>query len=93
MEVRAVDTMDFSIPEQHRDFVQARIVEGGFGSAKQYLERLIEDDKRRHAPLDLDTELLRGLESGPSVPMTTEDWESIRAEVRDRIEAWIKRVS
>jgi hypothetical protein len=30
--------------------------------------------------------LLEGLASGPAVPMTAEDWESIRQEVRERRE-------
>jgi antitoxin ParD1/3/4 len=81
-----MDTIDFSVPEQYRDFVQARVAAGGFATATQYLQRLIEDDQRRQLQIDLDAALLQGVESGPAVPMVSDDWESIRAEVRSRFE-------
>ena len=54
-----MDTMDFSVPEQFRAFVQNRIVEGGFGSTADYLQQLIEQDRRQQARSRLETELLK----------------------------------
>lgn len=88
-----MDTMDFSVPEQYRDFVQARVAEGGYGTTNEYLQTLIEADRKRLAQAALDAELLKGIESGSAVPMTSDDWESIRSEVRNRIEARTKSVS
>jgi antitoxin ParD1/3/4 len=86
-----MDTMDFSVPEEFRTFVQNRVAEGGFGSASDYLQQLIEADKIRQARSCLEAELLKGIESGPVEPMTEEDWQSIRDEVRNRIEARINK--
>lgn len=82
-----MDTMDFSVPEQFRAFVQNRVEEGGFGSTTDYLQQLIESEMRKW----LEAEIAKGIDSGPAEPMTAEDWESIRAEVRGRIEARINK--
>ena len=86
-----MDTMDFSVPEHFRAFVQTRIQEGGFESASDYLQQLIEADEQRQSRNWLDAELQKGIESGPAEPMTADDWESLRNEVRDRIEARIDK--
>jgi antitoxin ParD1/3/4 len=86
-----MDTMEFSIPEHFRAFVQTRIREGGFESASEYLQRLIEADERRQARSWLDAELQKGIENGPAEPMTAEDWESLRNEVRNRIESRVNK--
>ncbi len=86
-----MDTMDFSVPEHFRVFVQTRVDEGGFGSTSDYLQQLIAADQQRHARNWLDSELQKGIESGPAEPMTAADWKSVRNEVRDRIEARINK--
>jgi antitoxin ParD1/3/4 len=86
-----MDTMEFSVPEHFRVFVQSRVDEGGFGSTSDYLQQLISADQQRHARSRLEAELQKGIESGPAEPMTAADWESVRNEVRNRIEARINK--
>lgn len=81
-----MDTMDFSVPEQFRHFVQDRVEHGGFDSTSDYLVQLIAEDRKQHTREWLEAEIAKGIDSGPAEPMTAEDWESIRAEVRGRIE-------
>lgn len=86
-----MDTMDFSVPDEFRPFVQERVAAGGFSSMSEYLQQLIEADQKQQARTRLEAELLKGIESGPSEPMTAEDWDSIRAEVRGRVEARVNK--
>ena len=82
-----MDTMNVGVPDSLKDFVHARVAEGGFSSASEYIHALIRADQKRQALAVVEAEVLRGVRSGPAVPMTAEDWESIREEVRQRHES------
>jgi len=45
---------------------------------------LIRGDQEQQTIANLEAEILKGLESGQSTPMTQEDWQAIRHEVRRR---------
>ncbi len=47
-------------------------------------QQLVREDQKRKAQERLEELLLEGLNSGESTPMTEQDWEEIRAEVRQR---------
>lgn len=48
---------------------------------------MTEKPKRKEAKAHLEELLLEGLNSGPAVEMTSDDWADIRREVAERIEA------
>jgi len=79
-----METMNIAIPEILKGFVQSRVAEGGYSSVSEYIRELIRADQKQRAREVLDAEIRRGLDSGPAVPMTQEDWDSIRSEVRER---------
>ena len=72
-------TMNISLPEDMKAFIDAQLNREGYASASEYLRNLIRDAQRRQARRDLEAKLLEGLE-GPATEMTREDWESIRRE-------------
>jgi antitoxin ParD1/3/4 len=72
-------TMNISLPDEMRAFIEAQIAQEGFASASEYLRSLVRDAQKRKVRLELEAKILEGLQ-GPSVEMTREDWESIRAE-------------
>ena len=82
-----METTNIAVPEALQEFVQARIVEGGYGSASEYIGELIRSDQKQHALTILGEEILKGARSGPSAPMTGGDWQEIRDEVRQRFDA------
>ena len=82
-----MDTMNIALPESLKDFVVTRVSEGGYSSVSEYIRELIRSDQKQKAWAILEAEALKGIESGPSVPMTKEDWTDIRNEVRRRHEA------
>ena len=72
-------TMNISLPDEMKAFIEARMAQEGYASASEYLRTLIRDDQKRRARQALDARLREGLQ-GPAVEMTREDWEAIRRE-------------
>ena len=72
-------TMNISLPEEMKAFIDAQIAREGYASASEYVRDLIREAQRRQARNELDAKLLEGLE-GPAVDMTRDDWDAIRRE-------------
>jgi antitoxin ParD1/3/4 len=79
-----METLNVALPACLIEFVQQRVVEGGYGSVSEYLRELIQLDWSRQTQPKLEAELLRGLGSGPPEPMTNSEWAEIRDTVRRR---------
>jgi len=77
-------TMNISIPEALRDYVDERIAEGGYANASDYVRALIREDRARQAKARIEDKLLEGLASGPPVEATDAHWEGLKAKVRER---------
>jgi antitoxin ParD1/3/4 len=72
-------TMNISLPDEMKAFVEAEMAQEGYASASEYLRALIRDAQKRRARQELEAKLLEGLQ-GPSVQMTRDDWDSIERE-------------
>ena len=72
-------TMNISLPDEMKAFVEAQMAADGYASASEYLRALIREEQKRRAKQALEAKLLEGLQ-GPAVEMTREDWDSIRRE-------------
>lgn len=77
-------TMNISLPDEMKAFVEARLAQDGYASASEYLRALIREDQRRKAKQELEAKFCEALESGPSEPMTRGDWESLENRVWER---------
>jgi antitoxin ParD1/3/4 len=75
-------TMNVSLPDEMKAFVEAQAAKEGFGTTSEYLRSVIRDVQKRQAKQDLEAKLLEGLQS-PAVPMTREEWDSIEREARE----------
>jgi antitoxin ParD1/3/4 len=73
-------TMNISVPDEMKAFVEAQMSEEGYASASEYLRALIREAQKRRAKRDLEAKLREGLESGPATAMTGGDWATLRAE-------------
>jgi antitoxin ParD1/3/4 len=72
-------TMNISLPDEMKAFVEAQMAQEGYASASEYLRTLIREAQKRRARQELESKLLEGLQ-GPAVEMTREDWDSIKRE-------------
>ena len=80
-----MNTMNIAIPKQLKSFVQRQVEHRGYSSVSEYVRDLIRGDQESQAIAMLEAEYLKGLESGPATPMTQQDWQEIREEVRRRV--------
>ncbi len=72
-------TMNISLPEEMKAFVETQMAQEGYASASEYLRGLIREAQIRRAKQELEAKLLEGMQ-GPAVEMTREDWDSIKRE-------------
>lgn len=72
-----MQTMNISLPDPLKEFVDHQIAEGRYSSVSEYIRELIRDDEKRRAEARLGALLLEGLESEES-ELTRQDFEDVR---------------
>ena len=80
-------TMNVSLPDEMKTFVESQAAKEGFGTVSEYLRSVIRDLQKRQAKQDLEAKLREALLSGPAEPMTREDWNEIKREGLERLAA------
>lgn len=73
-------TMNISLPDEMKAFIETQLATEGFASASEYLRGLIREAQKRQAKQALEAKFREALESGPATPMTKEDWTALRQE-------------
>jgi antitoxin ParD1/3/4 len=74
-------TMNISLPDAMKTFVETQAARRGFGTVIEYVRAVIREVQEQQAERErLDALLLEGLASGLATPLTEEDWEHIRHE-------------
>jgi antitoxin ParD1/3/4 len=61
-------TMNISLPEVMKGFIDTQLKAGGYSSASEYVRELIRKDQIVKAEAQLRDMLLEGLNSGPGIP-------------------------
>lgn len=85
-----MESMNISLPEPLKEFVDRQIASGRYSTASEYVRELIREDEKRKAEERLEALLLEGLQ-GQESELTREDWTAIRKEARARLAANRKR--
>ena len=81
-------TMNISLPEEMKTFVETQVQQGGYSTASEYLRELIRGaQKKESAQEHLEKLLLEGINSGPGIEVTPEFWERAHQELERRIKA------
>lgn len=78
-------TMNISLPDDMKSFVDNQISKGGFSTVSEYIRDLIRQDRKRAAEAKLEALLLEGINSGNPVEATPEFWAERRLELERRI--------
>ena len=81
-----MQSMNISLPEPLKAFVDGQISTGRYSSASEYVRELIRADEKRKAEEQLEAKLLEGL-SSPENELTAADWKAIRKEALAKVEA------
>ena len=74
-----MQSMNISLPDPLKQFVDGQIAQGRYSSASEYMRELIRADEKRKAEDQLEAKLLEGL-SGHESELTQLDWRGIRKE-------------
>lgn len=77
-------TVNISLPDEMRSFVEARMAQEGHASASEYVRSLILEAQKRQAKQELEAKFREALESGPATPMTRADWDDLERRVWER---------
>ena len=76
-------SMNISLPEPMKIFVEEQVNKGGYSTASEYLRELIREAQRRTERQELEARLLAGLQS-PTGEMTADDWTALRERILSR---------
>jgi antitoxin ParD1/3/4 len=83
-------TLNVSITDSLKRFVERRVAEGGYGSASELIRELLREALRRHMQEQVEAKLLAALEL-PAAPMTPARWARLREAVQRRAREKRKR--
>ena len=81
-----MQTMNISLPDPLKDFVDAQISSGRYSSVSEYVRELIRQDEKCKAEARLEAMLLEELAS-PETELTHQDFADIRKEALSRLKA------
>lgn len=81
-----MQSMNISLPDPLKQFVDGQIAQGRYSSVSEYVRELIRADEKRKAEEHLEAKLLEGLNSTDS-ELTPADWRAIRSEALAKLEA------
>jgi antitoxin ParD1/3/4 len=73
-------TMNISLPDSLKDYIDEQVGEGGYGTSSEYVRELIRKDLDRKRLRAL---ILQGATSGLAAPVDADYFESLRARVRN----------
>jgi antitoxin ParD1/3/4 len=84
----AMQTMNISLPDQLKEFVDHQVGSGRYSTVSEYVRDLIRDDEKRAAQeRKLEALLLEGIRSGEATEMTRQDWDDIRDQALRQLES------
>jgi antitoxin ParD1/3/4 len=83
-------TMNISLPDEMRAFIEEQLKSGGYSTASEYVRELIRNAQKAKAHARLEALLLEGLDSGEPVEVTPEFWKARHAELERRVQARAK---
>ncbi len=75
-------TMNISLPETMKSFVEERLDQDGYGTVSEYIRDLIRADQKRRAEAQLETLLLERLQNNNAIEF---DINQVKAEFTKRI--------
>lgn len=78
--------INISLPEKMRAYVEEKVERDGYGTISEYLRSLIRAEEEKESKY-FERLIAEAYASGPAVPFTKEDLESMRAETHRRIAA------
>ena len=77
-------TLNISLPDQMKEFVEEQVRQGDYGTTSEYFSTLVREQQRRKAEEKLEGLLLEGL-AGNASTLEQKDWTDLRGELERRM--------
>lgn len=77
-------TMNISLPDDLKAFVDEQVATHAYGSTSEYLRELIRQNRRAQAAETLRQLIAEGMASGSAGEVTAETFEQMRKDLRER---------
>ncbi|NTU50628.1 MAG: type II toxin-antitoxin system ParD family antitoxin [Desulfobulbaceae bacterium] len=77
-------TVNISLPDPMKSFVDSQVTEGMYGSVSDYIRTLIREDQKRKAQEELEKKLLAALDDGNVQEVTPEFFNQLRARIANK---------
>lgn len=77
-------TMNISLPENLKTFVDDQVCQRGYGTSSEYVRDLIRNDQMKQAEQQLAGLLRKGLESGEAMPTDASYWDKKRQALKEK---------
>ncbi len=77
-----MSTISVELPDDLREFVEAKVGRGQFASANESIVALVDAARRKRS--EIEAALIEGLASGPAEEWTSQDWADIKQRVMER---------
>jgi antitoxin ParD1/3/4 len=78
-------TMNISLPDPMKEFVESEVAAGSYGNASEYIRQLLREAQERKANEKLERLLIEGMNSGEPIEATPEFWANMRQDIKKRI--------
>lgn len=79
-----MQTMNISLPDPMKQYVEAQVNSGSYSSASEYVRELVRADQKRRGTDALELRLIEALNSGESLDITPEMLNDARRRLRMR---------
>jgi antitoxin ParD1/3/4 len=81
----ATSTLNISLPETMREFVEEKIKNEGYGTISEYVRELIRADQKRNEQNELEAVLVKALNRGEPGEFSEQTWDNLKAKVRGQL--------
>ncbi len=79
-----MESMNISLPESLKTFVDQQIESGHYSSVSEYVRELIREDEKRKTQVKLEGLLMDGL-TGPAREMTAKHWDALKKTIDEKL--------
>lgn len=85
-------TMNISLPDPMKKFVEEQVASGGYSTVSEYMRELVRSDQTRKAKEKVEALLLEALHS-PTEEVTPQYWEELKQAALERVRTRKKQAS
>lgn len=83
-------SMNISLPDPMREFVEDCVKKDGYQTASEYFRELVRADQKRKEQERLEKILLAAIDSGKGRELDDSDWENIKSHIKKKFPAKAK---